>query len=368
MKVLHVITGLDTGGAEAQLAAMVTTMRPNRPDQRVVSLLPTGVVGDGLMAAGIPVDSLRMGRRGIDPRGIGRLVGIIRAFRPDAIQTWMYHADLVATLALLLSGGRRGTRLFWGVRCSDMDTRHYGARLRMVIRLCARLSPLAGAIVANSEAGRRVHEDLGYRPRRFLVIANGIDCARYRPDPRLRIAMRAELGIDAEMPLLAHVARVDPMKDHDTLLAALDRLPGVAVLCVGSGTEALPDRPSLLRLGRRTDLPRLYAAADLVISSSAFGEGFSNALAEGMAAGLPAVATDVGDARRIIGDAGRVVPPREPDALAAAVRDLLARPPEERTALAVAARARIVGAFSLARAVAAFDALHRGEDPMACAA
>lgn len=368
MKVLHVITGLDTGGAETQLAALVTTQRPHRPDQRVVSLLPPGVVGDGLMAAGVPVDSLRMDRRGIDLRGIGRLIGIIHTFRPDAIQTWMYNADLIATLALLLSGGRRGTRLFWGVRCSDMDTRHYGARLRTVIRLCARLSPLADAIVANSEAGRRVHQDLGYRPRRFLVIANGIDCARFCPDPLHRAAVRAELGIAAETPLLAHVARVDPMKDHDTLFAALDRLPGVAVMCVGSGTEALPDQPGLLKLGRRSDLPRLYAAADLVISSSAFGEGFSNALAEGMAAGLPAVATDVGDARRIIGDAGRVVPPRDPDALAAAVRDLLSRPAEARVALAVAARARIAGAFSLARAVTAFDALHRGEDPMACAA
>ncbi len=368
MKVLHVITGLETGGAESQLAAMVTAERPDRPDQRVVSLLPPGTVGDDLTAAGVAVESLGMQRRVLDPRGIFRLVGILDRFRPDAIQSWMYHADLVATGAWRLCGGRRRPRLFWGVRCSDMDVRHYGTRLRLVIRLCARLASLPDAIVANSEAGRRVHQDLGYRPRRFVVIENGIDCGRFRPDPLVRAAVRAELGIADETPLLVHAARVDPMKDHDTLLAALERLPEAKVLCVGSGTETLPDRPNLVRLGRRADMPRLYAAGDVVISSSAFGEGFSNALAEGMATGLPAVATDVGDALRIVGDAGRVVPARDPNALAEAVRDLLARPPDARAALGVAARDRIVGAFSRARAVAAFDALHRGEDPVACAA
>ena len=137
------------------------------------------------------------------------------------------------------------------------------------------------------------------------------------------------------------------------------------ILAAGAGTETLPERPGLLRLGRRADVPRLYAACDLVVSSSAFGEGFSNALAEGMAAGLPAVATDVGDARRIVGETGRTVPPRDPEALARAVRDLLALPPDDRAAVAADARRRIVTHFSLDRSVAAFDALHRGEDPPA---
>jgi glycosyltransferase involved in cell wall biosynthesis len=92
-----------------------------------------------------------------------------------------------------------------------------------------------------------------------------------------------------------------------------------------------------------------------VVSSSAFGEGFSNTIAEGMACGLPAVATEVGDAARIVGDCGHLVPPRDPSALAAAVRALL---DDDAAALGVRARARIEQEFSVPRMVASFNTLH----------
>ena len=112
------------------------------------------------------------------------------------------------------------------------------------------------------------------------------------------------------------------MKDQATFLAAMTQLPDLFALLVGAGTETLAATHNVVRLGRRNDVPRLFAAADFVVSSSRFGEGFSNALGEGMACGLPAVATDVGDAKLIVGDTGLVVPPGDPHALAAAIRTL----------------------------------------------
>ncbi len=365
MKVLHVITDLDIGGAETMLAALVTARRPEAPEQSVASLIDGGALRARLEGAGIRVRSLGMARGRASPEAMWRLARILRAERPDCVQGWMYHADLVATAAWLIAGRRQGVRLFWGVRCSDMDPHSYGRRLRLVIAASARLSRLPDAVVANAESGRRHHLRLGYRPRRFVVIPNGIDTDRFRPDPHARRAIRAELGIDAETPVLAHVARVDAMKDHATLLAALEALPGVAVLAVGTGTEGLPARPRLFRLGPRSEMPAIYAASDLVVSTSAFGEGFSNVLAEGMASGLPAVATDVGDAAEIVGECGRIVPPRDPAALAAAVTQVLKG---EHRAVGVQARLRIAGRYALAGSVAAFDALHRGEDPERCAA
>lgn len=367
MRVFHVITGLDTGGAERTLSALVTAERPRRPEQHVVSLLPDGVLASRLRDAGIPVRDLGMTRGRPSLAAVWRLVRLLRTLQPDVVQSWMYHADLMATAAWRLSGRMRATRLYWGVRCSDMDASRYGRSFRIVRAACARWSALPTAVVANSDAGRAWHRRLGYRPQSFQVIPNGIDTDRFRPDPAARQALRAELGLVAAEPLLIHVARVDPMKDHATLIGALDRLHGVVALAVGTGTEALPSHPRLHRLGLRTDTPRLFAAADAVVSTSAFGEGFSNVIAEGMAAGLPAVATDVGDARIIVGDCGAVVPPRQPAALADAVQALLALPAEERTALGRRARERIVGRFSLQRMVAAFDALHRGEATDACA-
>jgi glycosyltransferase involved in cell wall biosynthesis len=159
--------------------------------------------------------------------------------------------------------------------------------------------------------------------------------------------------------VLAHVARVDPMKDHASLRTALMQLPDVTALLIGRGTEQLPAAPNVHRLGRRDDVERLLAAADIVVSSSAFGEGFANVLAEGMACGLPAVATDVGDARAIVADSGLIVPPRDPGALAAAIREIVRAGAAARSERGARARAHIVENFAMNRAVGRFAELYR---------
>jgi glycosyltransferase involved in cell wall biosynthesis len=203
---------------------------------------------------------------------------------------------------------------------------------------------------------------LGYAPNRttnrFLLIDNGVDTDRFQPDAMDHSAVRSELGLDADEFVIAVAARYDPMKDYPTLLAAVGGIPTARVVVMGAGVrEALPDSPQFVSLGRRDDVPRVLRAADVLASSSAYGEGFSNAIAEALATGLPVVATDVGDARRIVGDAGRIVAPRDPEALAAALRAVMDMP--DRVALGVAARKRMVALFSLDRAIEKFDILHR---------
>ncbi len=358
IRVMHVITGLHTGGAETMLAHLLTNDPRASDDALVVSLLPGGEIAKRLRAAGIRVIDLGMSRGRFSLRGLLRLAWRIRRTRPRIVQSWLYHADLMALLGLWLSGRRRATRLVWGIRCSDMDTTRYGRSLRLVIRLCSRLSSRPDAVCANSEAGRTHHLALGYNPDRFPVIANGVDVTRFKPDAMQRDAVRTALGIDAETALVGHVARVDPMKDHATFLAALARVPEIEALLVGAGTEHLPTRPGVRHLGRRTDVPRLLAACDLFVSSSAFGEGFSNAIAEAMASGLPVVATDVGDARMIVGETGLIVPPGDAEALVKAICRLLSESKTERESRGAAARARIETEFSIARCRQAFDDLY----------
>lgn len=356
-KVMHVITGLGVGGAETMLASLAEAEAASGAPPTVVSLTPGGPVAGRLEEAGVPVCDLGMVAGRPSPGGVLRLRGLIRRIRPRVLQSWMYHANLVATAALALSGRRMRTAHYWGIRCSDMDLGAYGWSFRAVVRAGAVLSRRPDAIVSNSKAGIAVHEALGYRPRRYVLIDNGIDTGRFRPDPAARAEMRTALGLAPAAPVIASVARVDPMKDYASLLAALDRLSGVTAIVAGSGTETLPERPDLLRLGRRDDVPRVLAAADLIVSASAYGEGFSNALAEGMACGLPAVATDVGDARRIIGDTGTIVSPRDPAGLATAIEAYFRG--SDRAAAGAAARLRIETDFSLDRAVSGFRRLHR---------
>lgn len=357
-KVSFVITDLWGGGAEAMLTRLVTATPRLADEITVTSLLLGGPHDEQLRSAGIDVVEPASNSALAVFLGVIRLARRIARDKPDVVQGFMYHGDLAALVALMLSGRRRSTRLAWSIRCSDMDFSRYSWRLRLAVKACALLSRWPDVITANSAAGMKAHLQLGYRPRRAEVVPNGIDTELFRPDPELRATLRHDLGLPADACVVAQVARVDAMKDHACFLAALDRLPGMHALLIGAGTESLREQRNVLRLGRRADVARLLNAADFIVSSSAFGEGFSNAIAEGMACGLPAVATDVGDARTIIGDTGLIVPPRDPEALAAAIASLAGENAPARATRRQRARDRIVDNFALPRAVAKFAALY----------
>jgi glycosyltransferase involved in cell wall biosynthesis len=364
--VLHVIPGLHMGGAEHMLTALVTAKRKKPFSQTVVDLLSGGALADTMRGVGIPVYELNAQNPLAAMLALPRLARLIARLRPTAIQSWLYYGDLASLLALQMSGRRSATRLYWGIRSSDMDQSRYRLRLALAIKACARLSGQPDAVVANSFAGREVHRALGYRPHAFPVIPNGIDTQRFKPDPSARARMRTQLGIAQDKSVVIHVARVDPMKDHDSLIAVASGTPNVQFILVGAGTQNIKAPSNVTALGMRRDMPDLFAAADLAISTSAFGEGFSNVVAEAMACGIPVVATDVGDARRIVGETGTIVRTRDISAMISAIRDMVLEPEPLRHQRCASARKRIEDSYSLDRAVEAFDALHfHGTMPVA---
>jgi glycosyltransferase involved in cell wall biosynthesis len=352
--VLHVISGLGTGGAETMLVQFAARLRARGLSQHVVSLSGHDALAADLRMAGVDVTMLNASSLTSVPGAIAALRRTVNRLRPRILQGWMYHGNIAATVAHYLSAGRRDRRLFWNLRASNMDAQRYGR----VIWLSGRLSQLPELVVANSETGVEFHRQHSFRPKRVIVIDNGVDTGKFRPDPAARQRVRHELGISDEAIVVIHVARVDPMKDHATFLAAMAQLPALTGLLVGEGTRELSPPPNVRALGRRRDTDALYAGADIVASASAFGEGFSNVIAEGMSAGLVPVATDVGDARRIVGDVGSIVAPGDPQAFAVALRDVAALPEAERRRRGLAARARIVANFTLDRAVDAFARLY----------
>ncbi len=353
--VLHVISGLGTGGAETTLVNLSAALQGRGMPQHVVSLGGEDAHGEALSRSGVSLHPLRLSSVYQLPHRFFALSRLVGRLRPDVIQGWMYHGNLMAAACHRWAAGRSSRRLLWNLRASNMDSDRYAR----VIRWGAALSRSPDVVIANSEAGAAFHASQGYRPRVTKVIANGIDTQRFRPDAAARASLRAELGIAEDAVVVAHVARVDAMKDHATCLAALAAVPRVVGILVGAQTEQLQMPPNVRALGLRRDIEQLYAMSDIVMSSSAFGEGFSNAIAEGMSAGLVPVSTDVGDAQQIVGDTGRVVAPRDPKALAAAIMEVAAVSPAERTARGLRARDRIVGRFSLNSAVDAYEALYR---------
>ena len=373
IKVMHVITSLDVGGAETMLARLVVGDTAGSVSHSVVSLKPDGALRAYVEGAGIPVRDVAIGRRRGALAGLGRLAGIMRATRPTVVHSWLYHADLLATLALALSGRRRATRLFWGVRCSDMDMRRYARSTRYILKLLSHLSSKTDLVLCNSDAGRTVHARLGYRPPRWRVVPNGVDVDRFRPRPGERAAFRAELGLGDENFVVGMCARVDPMKDHNNFVKAAamfaETAPEARFVLVGAGTDepgsalhrtiaASGIAVRFVRLGQRQDIGRIYSALDVATLSSAFGEGFPNVLAEAMACGVPCVATDVGDSASIIGDTGLVVPPRDPESLSAAWDRLRRESSDHRAARGAAARRRVASRYALATMIEAYRTLY----------
>ncbi len=332
--ILHVITDLGSGGAEAMLTRLVTACNKIAdPRQIVVSLVEGGVYGDALRDAGIEAHCLRLHSFWHLPAALYRLIRLMRREQPSVVITWLYHADLIGIVAAITSGlGPR--RVVWNLRCSNIDLSNYHRTTRWIVTLLVLLSPLPWGVAANSRAGKRAHEALGYRPRRWIYLPNGLDPNEWRHCPRSRSEVRAELGLSETAEVVGMVARLDLQKDHATFLSAAELLmarhPETRFLLIGRDTETVPPREWLLAMGERNDVPRLMSALDIAVLCSAYGEGSPNAIMEAMAAELPCVVTDVGDAPRLIGGSGIVVPSGDPQALAEAISVLISEGSDKR--------------------------------------
>lgn len=363
--IVFVTTGLLTGGAEAMLANLLTALDRRARRYAVVSLTGRTPLADRIEAAGTPVLCLGMSGPVGSLRGASRFLRTLRGLRPALLHGWMLHGNLAA----LLGGRMLHVPVFWGVRHSELVWRKEKAQALLLEWLLGRLSSLPQRIIYNSHEGRRLHESRGYSGRKALVIANGFDTAVFRPDPIARSEVRQSLAIPERSPLIGMLARYHPMKDHRTFIAAAKLLRegrrDARFALVGKGcddsnatlTKLIRESglsEAVLLLGERADAARVICAFDVGTLTSV-SEGFANAIGEMMACGLACVVTDVGDARRIVGECGVVVPPGNPTALAQSWDAVLAGGPEGLRELGMPARARIEEKYSMPAVARAYE-------------
>jgi glycosyltransferase involved in cell wall biosynthesis len=369
MKLVHVISGLNTGGAEMVLHNEISLTGHIR--HTVISLTDIGPVGKKIESLGARILALNMNRQRPNPLKILKLVKWLRQISPDVIHTWMYHADLIGSLAAKMAGA---FPVVWGIHHSTLDRKYNKMSTICTMKTCARLShSLPVKILCCSETARRIHAESGYDDEKMVVIPNGFDLANFRPDPTAREEIRLELGISDKTPLIGLVGRFDPQKDHQNFIHAADVLHGRVqeahfLMC---GDNVTSDNTLLAGwvkdagiekcchlLGRRDDIPKVAASLDIATSSSSFGEAFPLVVGEAMACEVPCVVTDVGDAAYIVGETGKVVPPKNPHALAHAWQELIQLGAEGRRQLGAAARKRIEDNFSLPAIVARHESLY----------
>ena len=358
MLVAHVIVGLNVGGAELMLQRLCESLNTQDDKHIVISLTSIGKIGVLLQSKGVEVVALDLSSIVTAPIVLFKLVRLLRLHRPDIVQTWMYHADLLGGLAARCAGVKN---IIWGVRTTDVKAG--GNKSTAFIRgVCARLSFfIPSVIVCAAEASRKAHVDVGYDENKMLVISNGFDLTALNATAEERLSIRLENGITDQEILIGSVGRFNVVKDHPNFVKAAgivaSRYKNVKFLLVGR--ELTNDNSVLMSLladtgfserfillGERADIPACLKAMDIFCLHSVT-EGFPNVLGEAMSMGLPCVTTDVGDASFLIGTTGCVVPSGNPNKLSDGIISLVDIGQDKRVELGAKSKQRIIDEFTM---------------------
>ena len=326
MQVLHIITGLKRGGAETLLYRICQFDKEY--NHIVISLTGMQDYGKMLNQINVSVYALNFSNSKINFFGLFKLYKLIREIKPDVVQTWMSHADLIGGVIARFAGIKN---IFWGVHHTNLIKGESKRATMMIVKLNALLSYLVPKkIIYCAEKSREIQELIGFKKTKGVVIQNGYDVNSFYQDNSLSESFRNELDISLDEFVIGHVGSYDPLKDQKTLiksLAYLDQnnfnfiavLVGINLDNANNALVRLLKENGLIErvhlLGSRKDILAVMNGIDLFMLSS-ISEAFPNVLNEAMACGTPCITTDVGDAAFIVGKTGWVVKPKDPKALA----------------------------------------------------
>jgi glycosyltransferase involved in cell wall biosynthesis len=324
---VHLITELDSGGAQMALLRYLTHHDRSRYRPMVVCLYNGDrVVAQQIRALGIEVVDVGL-TRPYRLDALWRLYRLLRRKRPLILHCWMFHANLIGRVIGRLA---RVPVIITARRNVEIG----GPWRERAKRLTRRLDD---AVIAVCELARQVEiEHTGAAPDKVVTIYNGIDPFPAVPSETVA-QLRHDFGLPPDAPVVICVSRLHPQKGHDDLLRAWQHVMAVQLdvhlLIVGDGErrselEGLATKqPHIHFTGQRHDVIHLLALSNLLVLPSLW-EGLPNVVLEAMAAGLPVVATAVGGTPELVidGESGLLVPPRDPAALAEAIVTLLTDP------------------------------------------
>src|SRR5690625_2504250 len=325
IKVTHLITGLNMGGAETMLYKLLQYTNQEKYQIKVISMTNKGVYGNKIEKLGLEVVTLDMKNGRPSIRGFRKALKHTKG--TDVLQTWMYHADL---LGYLLSKVTNIKKVIWGIRRSNLEPHLMGRTTSIIAKLNARFSKAIDKVVSCSIEGKKNHIAHGYYQDNIIFIPNGFELERFNPNENAREYLSDLIEKKIDIPYILHVARWNVIKDYNNLIQALGILKGKKInfhaILVGpkitNKNEELAHliekediRENVSLLGKRNDIPNIMAGSDVFVSSSS-GEGFPNVVGEAMLCKTPCVVTDVGDSGYIVGDTGRIVPKQNPKKLA----------------------------------------------------
>ncbi|MEE9326704.1 MAG: glycosyltransferase [Cocleimonas sp.] len=360
IKVAHISTSLNTGGAEVQLLRLLGKLDKNKFEMIVISLHEETYLADEVRKLGIPVHSLYLKK---NPLNIRKAYTILKEFNPDVIHGTMYEGGVVGTLFNKFLPKK--PPVIWTVH---EPLEHYDKeplRKRLQLRSWGLMSKKPACMMYVSNLNKEQHLDWGFDNDKALVIPNGVDTDKCFPNKEAGLKVRESLNIPKSAFVIGKIARFHRQKNHLGFLHSAAILtkkhPHVHFMLVGTNVDKenkeLTDLISKLgleekvhMLGNRQDIPDVVNAFDLATLTS-FGEAFPLTLGEAMVSGIPCVATNVGDNDYIIGDTGIITAIDDDPAMAAAWQKMVEMDKAEFKALGQAARQRTLENFTLEQQV-----------------
>ncbi len=367
IKIAHISTSLETGGAEVQLLRLLDKIDKTKFEMMVISLHEETYLADQVRELGIPVHSLYLKR---EITNIKKAYKLLKEFNPDVIHGTMYEGGVMGTLFNKFLPKK--PPVIWTVHEGLEHYRQEPLRKQIQLRFWSLLSNLPECMMYVSHLNAKQHLNWGFKNRKALVLTNGVDTKRFKPSPAARKSIRKSLYIPDDSFVIGITARFHPVKNHLSFISAAAILsethPNIHYIMVGTNidednellTEAI-DRFGLGKhihlLGNRDDIPQIVNAYD-VASLTSLGEAFPLTLGEAMATAVPCVATNVGDNKYILGETGRIVPVNDDDALAAAWKELVEMDKDEFKKLGEAAYQRTHEKFTLAQQVKQHEELY----------
>jgi len=363
MKVIHIIPSLVSGGAETMLYKLLKNKSTTNYEVEIVTLTSGDYYTDKIKEMNIPIHELNL--KANNPlKSIVKLIKILKT--ADIIQSWMYYSDF---LSFFIGKLILRKKVIWGVRRSYLNKELMKSTTFYIAKLNSYLSKFVDKVVSCSIVGKDNHVEFGYSAKNMVVIANGFDINELDESDFIRL----EMNLTANTNILLNVARWELLKDHKTLLKAVNilKIQGIKfnLVLVGKNIDKhnvelneeirlnnVEDCVTLL--GERKDIPYLMKAADFYISSS-ISEGFPNVIGEAMASSLYCIATDAGDTKYILGETGSVVESGNPEMLANGIIQATRLEHIEKQRLVSLALSRVKTEFSIGKIVSEYEKLYR---------